>query len=81
MARLKVRLLRVHTLLTMNALASRFRPVSNNEEQDSEEVGDALWGSQAGFGNLKPGAPPEFMLPNVANVCALSIRGVIHSHN
>jgi 20S proteasome subunit beta 5 len=67
----------------MNALASRFRPAVNVDEDlesNSEELGGALWGSQAGFGNLKPGAPPEFMLPNVANVCILLKVKQVHTN-
>lgn len=55
----------------MNALASRFRPSTAEDDpldDASRDVGSALWGSQAGFGNLQTAAPPQFALPNVANV-------------
>lgn len=56
----------------MNALASRFRPTLVEDDvadETAQDVGPALWGSQGGFGNLQTNAPPQFALPNVANVC------------
>jgi hypothetical protein len=58
-------------LWTMNALVSKFRSVESSDEYSEDNIkrlSPALWGSQAGFGNLQAGAPPEFALPNIPSV-------------
>ncbi|KAG8834386.1 Proteasome subunit beta type-5 [Serendipita sp. 400] len=56
----------------MNDLVSKFRQSTTHEDalDDNSNTSEALWGSQAGFGNLQAGAPPEFALPNVLNPTA-----------
>lgn len=63
----------------MNTLVNRFSTTgpSNElrkarEDFDDEEIGDAMWGSGAGFGNLTKFGP-TFGLPAVADVCPLSL--------
>jgi len=58
----------------MNTFASRFSTTGAESEirraraiVEDEELSDAMWGSEAGFGNLVKGAQ-SFNLPAVADV-------------
>jgi len=52
----------------MNSFANRFSATGTYDEDESSSVSAAMWGSQGGFGNLTPGAPPTFNMPNVQDV-------------
>ena len=52
----------------MNSFANRFSATKAYDEDEDNFVSPAMWGSQGGFGNLAPGAPPIFNMPNVQDV-------------
>jgi hypothetical protein len=52
----------------MNSFANRFSATKAHDEDESKSVSPAMWGSQGGFGNVAPGAPPVFNVPNVQDV-------------
>lgn len=52
----------------MNSFANRFSATEAYDENENNTVSPAMWGSQGGFGNLAPGAPPIFNMPNVQDV-------------
>jgi hypothetical protein len=61
-------------ITTMNSLAERFSktsPLSRLRKTqalaDDEEFSDAMWGSQAGFGNIAKGSP-SFSVPPIPDV-------------
>jgi 20S proteasome subunit beta 5 len=68
----------------MNTFVDRFSTTSSAAELrrakqilgDDEEGTEAMWGSEAGFGNLASGIP-TFNIPAVADVCSnLSIFNI-----
>lgn len=54
--------------LAMNSFANRFSATEAYGEDEDNVVSPAMWGSQGGFGNIAPGAPPIFNMPNVQDV-------------
>jgi len=54
----------------MNSFANRFSATKAHDEDESKSVSPAMWGSQGGFGNVAPGAPPVFNVPNVQDPAA-----------